>query len=100
MPPAPRKTAAQQRAEAASADSMAVKFDGATYQIARDINLDVFEALSTVNDAGQPKNQDYYKAVQCLLGVKQWQAWRAKHSTSSELMEFMRVATEAVGAGK
>ena len=96
---APRKTAAQ-RAEAVAETEVSVRFEGNTYTIARDIPLTVFEALSTVNDNGDAKNPDYYKAVQALLGVEQWQAWRKLHTKSSELMAFMRVATEAVGAGK
>ena len=96
---APRKTATQ-RAEAKAENSVDVTVDGVTYTISRNISLDVFDALSTVDDEGATKLPDLKKATQYLVGLAQWKQWRSKHSTSDELQAFFKAATEAVGAGK
>lgn len=100
-PVRPRKAAvAAQRAEAAGVSEVDVVFQGHTYRIDTDIDLGVFEALSSVDDDGNRKSPDFKAAVQALLGPEQWKLWRSKHSKVSELMAFMSAGTEATRSGK
>ncbi|HEY0868989.1 MAG TPA: hypothetical protein VGD55_01205 [Acidothermaceae bacterium] len=93
-------TPAAQKAEAVAGDTVDFDFEGVSYTIEKDISLDVLDALSTINAAGDKKEQDYRTAMQCLLGLEQYASWRAKHSRLSELMALWQVAVNAVNAGK
>jgi hypothetical protein len=96
----PRKTAVPaRRAEVNPETEVEVTFEGNVYTISRDISLDVFDALSTIDDDGNDKAPDLKRAVQVWLGVDQWKLWRTRHSKSSELSAFFTAAKDAVGAG-
>ena len=99
---APRKTAAARRAEVAAESETTFQFRGYEYIVPRAIRLDVFDALSIVDDDGNSKLPDVKKATQVLLGVEQWKAWRTRNAdaTVDDLHAFFGAATEAIGAGK
>lgn len=101
MPPA-RRTAAQQRAEAAAEDSVTFQYRGHSYTVPRTVKLSVFDALSTVDDDGNQKMPDVKKATQGIVGIAQWKAWLGRNPDASmgDLNDFFAAATGAIQAGK
>lgn len=97
-----RSNPAAQKAEAVADETVTFKYQGHDYTLSRKVKLDVFDALSSVDDDGNAHVPDVKKATQALLGVEQWKVWRERNSdaTMQDLEEFFATATKAVGAGK
>lgn len=78
-----------QKNEAEGVDTIDFEHDGVSYTVAREINLDVLEAL---------EDDKPLSAARAILGAEQWKKFRAGHSKPSDLSDLFEAYNRAVGA--